>query len=463
MPDASKLLAHLASLPPAEAVAYMQARGQLTPTFSWMDLWQEEHATQFTVSRLARTDLLQAVHDGVTASVKGDMGRRDFMRGIKDILVTEGWWGEKQVLDPKTGELLTTKFDSARLKLIYDTNTRMAYSAGLWQRIERNKATSPYIRYITKKDERVRASHRAWNNLTLPVDDPFWDTHFPPNGWRCRCRAMSMSQADYDQGVSPTGEKLNKTAPEVDLVEWKNKRTGKTGMIPRGVDPAFAYNPGKAAQRAANLEQLKADKLAALAEPMRKAAEKDFQTIEREGMFARQVPDYPDWVKEARNRVKKTGEGDYGLSDAELVALHLFTHDRTFFHYLYVNRSLRGLGGEAELARLTPTIDTLKAALSRIPAYTGTVYRGTNWMPDEAIAKYVAGETVQLSEFVSAGEKKGFRGIYQFEIQSRTGRRISFASNKPREQEVLMPSGLSYRVTAVETRGKVTLIKMEEL
>lgn len=274
--DAPQLLAILASLPPEEAVKYMQARGLLTETFAWQDMWQEEHATQFTVSRLARTDLLQAVYDGVTASVKGDMGRRDFMRGLQDIFINEGWWGEKQVTDPATGETLTTKFDPARLKLIYDTNTRMAYSAGVWQRIERNQATSPYIRYITKRDERVRASHRAWDNLTLPVGHPFWNAHFPPNGWRCRCRAMSMSQADYDKGLAPDGRQLGKQAPEIELVEWRNKRTGAVEMVPRGVDPAFAYNPGKAAQRAANLEQLKADKLAALAAPIRQAAEKDF-------------------------------------------------------------------------------------------------------------------------------------------------------------------------------------------
>lgn len=273
--DAPQLLAILASLPPEEAVAYMQARGLLTETFAWQDLWQEEHATQFTVSRLARTDLLQAVYDGVTASVKGDMGRRDFMRGLQDIFISEGWWGEKQVTDPATGETLTTKFDPARLKLIYDTNTRMAYSAGVWQRIERNQTTSPYIRYITKKDERVRASHRAWDNLTLPVGHPFWNAHFPPNGWRCRCRAMSMSQADYDKGLAPDGRQLGKEAPDIELVEWKNKRTGAVEMVPKGVDPAFAYNPGKAAQRAANLDKFKADKLAALAAPIRQAAEKD--------------------------------------------------------------------------------------------------------------------------------------------------------------------------------------------
>lgn len=259
--DPVKLLSQLAALPPEEAVKYMQARGLLTPTFDWRDLWHEEHATQFTVSRLARLDLLQAVHDGILGSVNGDVSRRDFMRGIKDILVTEGWWGEKTVTDPKTGEPVTTTFDANRLNLIYDVNTRQAYAAGQWQRIERNKATSPYIRYITKRDERVRASHRAWDGITLPVDHPFWNTHTPPNGWRCRCRIVGVSQTEYDKGLTPNGKAMLKEAPPEELIEWKNKRTGEVMQIPKGIDPGFDYNPGKAAMRAANLARVEKDKL----------------------------------------------------------------------------------------------------------------------------------------------------------------------------------------------------------
>ena len=261
MPEsAAQQFAKLHSLPPQEAVDYLQRRAQLTQTFSWQDLWHDEHAKQFTVSRLARMDILKAMQDGITKSVQGDLTRRDWMSNTKALLQKEGWWGEKQLVDPVSGEVVSTKFDSARLKLIFDTNTRMANSAGLWDRVWRNRSTHPYVRYITRGDERVRESHRAWNNLTLPADHPFWETHWPPNGWRCRCRVMSMTQSEYDQRRG-TGE-ITTEAPPEQFITWTNQRTGETSQVPLGVSPGFDYNPGLSQARRASLQSLVDAKLA---------------------------------------------------------------------------------------------------------------------------------------------------------------------------------------------------------
>lgn len=250
----AQAFAELQKLTPAEAVAYLQGRGQLATTYSWQDLWQEEHAQQFTVSRLARLDLLQTISDKITASVAGDLSRRDFMRDVREALQEAGWWGQMEVVEPDTGEILRTKFDPQRLKLILDTNTRQAYAAGQWERLQRTKRTHPYLRYITKRDERVREAHRAWDNVTLPVDDGFWSTHYPPNGWRCRCRVVAVSQAEYDRGVTPTGVGMVKAAPDVVMRAWENRRTGETLQVPVGVDPGFGYNAGAAGLRAAVLQ-----------------------------------------------------------------------------------------------------------------------------------------------------------------------------------------------------------------
>ncbi len=247
--------AQIFRLPPQEAIAYLQARDLLTTTDDWYELWQDEHAAQFTVSRLARADLLKTIRDAITRSVDGELSRRDWMRDIKQALVDAGWWGEKTITG-KDGEQRTTLFDARRLKLIYDTNTRTAYAAGQWERIQRTKTAFPYLRYITMGDEKVRASHRSLHNLVLPVDDPFWDYYLPPNGWRCRCRVVAVSQRDYERGMAPDGSKLKKAAPDVQMREWVDRRTGEIRQVPIGVDPGFGYNAGKAAARAAALADL---------------------------------------------------------------------------------------------------------------------------------------------------------------------------------------------------------------
>lgn len=262
--SAAQLFADAFRLAPDEAAAFMAQRDALKVSYDWRDVLHDEHARDFTVSRLARMDLLESVREMVSRSVGGDLTRRDFVRDGRALLAKAGWWGEKTVLDPATGEAVTTIFDPARLKLIFDVNTRAAYSAGRWERAQRTKASHPYIRYITKGDERVRASHAAWNNVVLPVDDPFWLTHWPPNGWRCRCRVVAISQRDYDKGYSeyrapyeynPDGTLKRipdvdrvpfKKAPEAKTREWVNHRTGEVLDVPVGVDPGFGYNPGAA-------------------------------------------------------------------------------------------------------------------------------------------------------------------------------------------------------------------------
>lgn len=275
--------AELHKLAPAEAVAWLKERGQLTRSFAWQDIFQDEHGYQFTISRLTRLDLLQSLRDAILKSVEGDLSRTDWMKDAEQLLTDAGWWGTRTLIDLATGEKVKTTFDPARLRLIFDTNTRQAYATGLWERVERSKRTHPYVRYITRQDERVRASHREWDNLVLPVEHSFWRQHWPPNGWRCRCRVMSMSQRDYDKGYStsrPGAEEdenaplvrkpFTKQAPKVELVEYVNPRTGEVSQVPEGVDPGFAYNPGQARQQAQ--QQLIAGKLRAADPDLAEAA-----------------------------------------------------------------------------------------------------------------------------------------------------------------------------------------------
>ncbi|MBB4844988.1 SPP1 gp7 family putative phage head morphogenesis protein [Paucibacter oligotrophus] len=265
MTDA-QIFAQLHKLTPADAVAYLQKRGQLAVTYGWQDLWHEEHARQFTISRLTRADLLSSLQEMITKSVDGNLGRRDFERDAQKLLTDAGWWGTKEVIDPATGEILKTRFDAQRLKLIFDTNTRNAYAAGQWERAQRTKFTHPYGRIISKDDGRVRPEHRAWHNITLPLDHVFWLTHWCPNGWKCRCRIVLVSKAEYERGLTPTGAPMKKDAPDIIWRDWLNRRTGEVQRVPAGIDPGFGYNAGRA--REAALQRLVQNKLTTLDAPL---------------------------------------------------------------------------------------------------------------------------------------------------------------------------------------------------
>ncbi len=128
-----------------------------------------------------------------------------------------------------------------RSRVIFQTNLRTATAAGRWEQISRVKDRRPWLRYVAVMDERTRPLHAAWHNTVLSADDPWWDTHFPPNGWNCRCTVQALSDRDLKRYKL----KVSETAPDSPLVTKAVKGKG-TVMVPEGIDPGFAYHPGKA-------------------------------------------------------------------------------------------------------------------------------------------------------------------------------------------------------------------------
>ncbi|MFM2385693.1 MAG: hypothetical protein RL660_450 [Bacteroidota bacterium] len=74
-----------------------------------------------------------------------------------------------------------------RLQAEYNHAIASSQMARKWVEIQEAKELYPYLRYRTAGDANVRPEHKAWHNMLKPVDDAFWRTHYPPNGWNCRC------------------------------------------------------------------------------------------------------------------------------------------------------------------------------------------------------------------------------------------------------------------------------------
>ncbi len=243
----------LGALRPEDAIAAFQERRLLRPSFRWQEVWQAEHARAFAVAGVARLDVLGEIRAAVDQAVEQGLDLKTFTDQLKTKLVARGWWGNIEITDPTTGEVRTTKFNKARLQLIFDVNMRQSHAAGRWARGMRGRM--PFIVYRTMGDERVRVSHRPWDYVVLPRDHPWWNTHLPPNGWRCRCTFYFTDQAGVD-ALRRAGKKIITEPPPTQWVEFFNKSTGATEMVPRGIDPGFAYNPGQVhVQRGAELLQ----------------------------------------------------------------------------------------------------------------------------------------------------------------------------------------------------------------
>ncbi|MEI6897880.1 MAG: phage minor head protein [Psychromonas sp.] len=265
---------------PKEALNYLQQK-KLTPGFSFQDVWRDEHNSSFTVAKMMQLDLLADTKQAMLDAIEQGQTFKQFADNLKPTLVKKGWWGKQMMKDPlDESDKLVQLGSDARLKTIFDTNMRTAMTAGQWERVERNKETHPYLLYELGASREHRVEHQAWAGLCLPVDDDFWKTHLPQNGWGCNCRVRSVSAAELEKltesGVSareqeldehsglPTGRFTEKRSaiqtgsPVIKTREVKNKRTGEVSQVPIGIDPGWDYNAGSRLAQLADNAMVKA-------------------------------------------------------------------------------------------------------------------------------------------------------------------------------------------------------------
>jgi SPP1 gp7 family putative phage head morphogenesis protein len=230
---------------PEDAVAALVAKGYEI-AFDWREVWQEENAKAFTVAKAMSRDLLEDIREAVTKALDEGLTLKQFQDELRPRLQARGWWGRAMMTDPADGVEKVVRLGSpARLRTIYQTNLRVSYMAGRWARLERTKSAFPFLRYISVKDARTRPEHASWDGTILPVDHPWWDTHFPPNGWNCRCDVQPVNERMMARrGWKLTGDS---DIPRAPIRDYVNRRTGEVTRLEEGLDPGWSYNVGKAA------------------------------------------------------------------------------------------------------------------------------------------------------------------------------------------------------------------------
>ena len=215
----------------AEQVKFFAAKRNVLVE-DWLDIPLEEHDAVFAVLGVHDAGVLQRVREAMASMIENGDTLRSFKRSISDIAdaIDVG-------LDEDFG---------GWCRRVYETNLRQSYNAGRWVQLQQVKKVRPYWRYCQNDAvEHPHPLHASWNGLVLHADDPWWNTHYPANGWGCQCYVEALNTRDLGRmGKSGPDE-----APEIEwqdgLVSQHSPGSPRLVRTPAGIDPGFAYAPGR--------------------------------------------------------------------------------------------------------------------------------------------------------------------------------------------------------------------------
>lgn len=205
---------------PDAAIKFWQERAKLT----WdqaKGLADGAKARAFYVTGLYQQDLVQLVSDGIEAALANGETLPQFRERILAAIQAQGW-------------------HSHRVENIFRTNMQSAYAAGRYKKMQAVKNSRPYWQYMAVMDKRVRPSHAVLHGKVYPADHEFWDSNYPPNGFRCRCGVITLSERQ----VKAQGLTVENDMPQAGM--WTDPKTGMEYFVNfPGADKGWRSNPGR--------------------------------------------------------------------------------------------------------------------------------------------------------------------------------------------------------------------------
>ena len=215
MPDSPSPIA-FTPVRPAEVIRYLQDKVAVTRA-QFDQLSDAAKARAFTVSGLARLDMVEAVRRSMLDAMENGVPLKEWKATVSQDLDAAGFTGERPL----------------RLETIFRTNVQSAYMAGRYKEMWAMRDTFPYWQYSAVNDGRTRPAHRALSGKIYPAEHPFWKTWYPPNGFNCRCSVKALTRRQVeDRGLTV----------EEDIPEEIDTASGPVRIVP---DQGFATNVGK--------------------------------------------------------------------------------------------------------------------------------------------------------------------------------------------------------------------------
>jgi hypothetical protein len=86
----------------------------------------------------------------------------------------------------KANKHIVSKYDHW-LRTEYNTAVVRARNASNFKKFNRDADLYPNLEWLPSTSIEPRDEHRKFYGLVLPINDPFWQTHYPGNLWNCKC------------------------------------------------------------------------------------------------------------------------------------------------------------------------------------------------------------------------------------------------------------------------------------
>lgn len=172
----------------------------------------------FTVSLIEDANVLQDIRDIIAELPQG--GSWDELKGriIEDLQAANEWFDDEK--------------SAKRAELLLRTHGFQAYQAAAWNELDAQRDVFPYWQYLTMEDEAVREAHAALNGVVLPADHPFWQDHYPPWDWGCRCQVIGVSRMEYER---IKGQDEGRDPDQKQIIEGERlKMLESQGVLARG-------------------------------------------------------------------------------------------------------------------------------------------------------------------------------------------------------------------------------------
>lgn len=268
-------------VPPQEAIDYFK-RKKIVTKKEFDKLSNEAKGGSFYVSGVYKKDVLTALHKEISDALESGQSQKQTIKNFKEIL--EGA-GHKELGD-------------FHLETVFRANMQTAYGVGRRRLMEDSADLLPFWQYSAVNDNRTRPMHRALDGLVYPANHEFWDEHYPPWGFNCRCSVIAL--LDY-----PDDYNHAKPNDDTTIAYDDDGLPAKAEYLNQGVDLKATNFVG--VPRAANLEEvLKQNAIRA-------------ETIKRERDTYQTPKNIVEKAKEIRNEKKE----NYHLFDAK--GNHLFS------------------------------------------------------------------------------------------------------------------------------------------